>query len=372
MLDIEPWTQEQRPVHLLSAIESNRISATMALEWAELIRRTSGGEADLLTLGILRDGQPVGIAILLELKQFRGYRYLWRPVSRMIDRSPLLRLCFPDLNIGFLEVPIANYSGLFTTDGLDAAERDLILRKIAEFTRQRLKWHFLCIKENSPYPPPGPEDPFDRLNFLPNAILSIQHRRFEDFLAALPSKKRRKLLADRQAMARHGATLNLCRDPSGVSEELFELYQSTNRRKQRQRNYIPMPFAIDRDFFDSLSAFEALDSKALLIRVEGRLIAYCLLLQGGGTLYFRSVGLDYHWSLKTRAYFNLIYATIELAIQQGCERVDFGLTSYTFKKRMGCVLYPSRYRVAFHHPLLRALSRAFIFLLGRQFRSLEY
>ena len=104
-----------------------------------------------------------------------------------------------------------------------------------------------------------------------------------------------------------------------------------------------MPVEINQEFFSGLPLFSNLNPSVVLVKVDNVIIAYSLLLQSGSTIFFKAVGLDYDLSYKTKAYFNLYYATLEYASQQKCNKVDFGITSYHFKKWIGCELHPAIY-----------------------------
>ncbi len=369
MFELKPLTEESRA---LSECSSEFIDAESALCWARLLDATTSDEAGLILLGVYRQQSLVGVAMLFAMRRLKAYRYLWQPLVKLIDRSALLQRLFPELQVGFLEVPMANYSGLLTRPEITTLERSQMIGLVSDYCRQELKWHFLCVKQDTLGADGELDARFSTLDFLPNTRLALTQGDFNAFVEALPSKKRRKLRADQKLLAEHRAVVEVCPDPEAISDELYALYKTTNRKKQEQGDYIPTPVEIGQAFFAQLGQFPCLQAKAIVIRVDGRLIAYCLVMRGGSTLYFKSVGLDYQLSNPSHAYFNLIYAAVEYALQSGCARIDFGMTSYTFKKRIGCSLHSTRYQVAFYHPLLRLLRKLFIHLLERQFDSLEY
>jgi hypothetical protein len=355
-----------------TAFKSSYIDAMMGLNWARLIQQSAPAAADLVLFEIYQDQQLVGLAIVLELKNLKAYRYLWNPIAETIEKSKFLQKIFPCLQVGFLEVPIANYSGLFTASTLTVAQRAEVITLISDYCRQQFKWYFFCVKQDSLNDESKfLNSTFHKLHFLPNAILKLPYQHFNEFVAQLSSKKRRKLFADQKQLANYQGCIEICHEPARISDELYALYQKTNQNKQQQKNYIPTPVPITQAFFQQLAEFPQLQTKAITIRVEKCLIAYCLLMQNDNTLYFKSVGLEYELAVPAHAYFNLIYTAIEFAIQQGYQQIDFGMTSYTFKKRMGCTLHPTYYQVVFYHPLLRLLSKAFLYLLQRQFRTLD-
>lgn len=111
---------------------------------------------------------------------------------------------------------------------------------------------------------------------------------------------------------------------------------------------------------------EFTDLNVLCVKVGEVIIAYSLLLQGGNTLFFKAVGLDYELSYNTKAYFNLYYATLDYAAQQGCTQIDFGVTSYHFKQWLGCDLYPAAYLGGSTAPFISWLNRPLALFVERK------
>ncbi len=347
------------------------ISGNMALAWSSLIKESSDSDIELIFIKVLKTDEVIGVAILMLLKDLKIYTYLGHPLSRIIQQSTLLKSLFPKLAIGFLEIPISNYSGLLTRQKLTTDENQLIFTQISDYLHKTVKMHALCIKEDTITDKFINDGRFTALDFLPNTLLTIQHDSFEAYLKALSSKKRRRLLADKKRLTEAGSCVEICDYPSAISSELYALYKKTTDRKKQDDDYIQTPIVINEAFFANLSSYQDLNPHALIIRVNNKLIAYCLLMQNNETLYFKSVGLDYDKSYDTRAYFNLFYAAIEFAIEKGCKKIDFGMTSYCFKKRMSCKLFPCRYYVEFYPALLRYLRKIIVYLLGLKFGSLE-
>lgn len=370
ILQINEPTKEQLMDY--SRLSSSFISVPMALEWSQLIKQSTQTDMEIIVLEINNNNILIGVAIVTRLKKLRAYQYLWSPVAKAIHHSSLLQKFFPDLDIGFLEVPISNYSGLFTSAETTAEERNILFSELATYFKMNYPMHAFCIKEDAPIVQNSIPEEFSKLSFMPNTSLHLPDKSFADFLARLTSKKRRKLRADRKLLEKEGGTIELIDKPSLISDELYQLYQKTNLRKKMQDDYIPTPLSVDKDFFNNLSSFQLLNSKALVAKVNDEIIGYCLLMKDGDTLYFKSVGLDYDLSFKTHAYFNLFYSSIEYGIEHGCKRIDYGITSYCFKKRMGCELHDSYYLVIFYHSLLHRLGTLFIRLLDKKFSSLEF
>ncbi len=144
------------------------------------------------------------------------------------------------------------------------------------------------------------------------------YRSFDDFLAALSSRKRKAIRKERAEAVSAGISIERLTG-SDLTEAhwdaFFEFYTDTSSRKWGR------PY-LNRAFFSHLSA--ALAGRILLVvaRREGRLIAGALNLIGDDALYGRNWGaIEHHPCL----HFELCYyQAIEFAIERGLKRVEAG------------------------------------------------
>ena len=67
-----------------------------------------------------------------------------------------------------------------------------------------------------------------------NTDLILKQADFAGFVKALPSKKRRKLRVDQKALAQAGAYIEVCDDPSAISDDLYRLYKKTAEKKSQR------------------------------------------------------------------------------------------------------------------------------------------
>ncbi len=144
------------------------------------------------------------------------------------------------------------------------------------------------------------------------------YKNFDDFLAALASRKRKAIRKERAEALASGLVIE--RVTGGDLTEahwdaFFEFYTDTGSRKWGR------PY-LTRAFFSHLSA--ALADRILLVvaRRKGRLIAGALNLIGDDALYGRNWGaIEHHPCL----HFELCYyQAIEFAIERGLRRVEAG------------------------------------------------
>ncbi|NCV56001.1 MAG: GNAT family N-acetyltransferase, partial [Betaproteobacteria bacterium] len=90
-------------------------------------------------------------------------------------------------------------------------------------------------------------------------------------------------------------------------------------------------------YFQSTSSV----STYLLYFYEGQLIAFHQMITTGDTLYSQYLGMDYAVSHKLRVYFNLLIDCIDVGLERSKREIDFGITSYRYKKHIGCELQPT-------------------------------
>ena len=143
-------------------------------------------------------------------------------------------------------------------------------------------------------------------------------RSFEEFLAALSSRKRKAIRKERASVAEAGVTL---RALSGAEitakhwDAFFRFYISTSDRKWGS------PY-LTREFFDRLGA--AMGDKVVLVMAEqnGRPIAGALNLKGADTLYGRNWGCSA--DLPFLHFEACYYQAIDYALAHGLKRVEAG------------------------------------------------
>ena len=144
------------------------------------------------------------------------------------------------------------------------------------------------------------------------------YRDFDDFLAALASRKRKKVRRERRRVAEQGITLSRHRGDRMDARQwgiAHAFYADTFEKKWN----VPV---LSRAFFEEIATTMGDRIVVVFAHHHGREVAASILLQGGGCLYGRYWGCerDYH-SLHFEACY---YQGIEHAIEQGLERFEPG------------------------------------------------
>lgn len=144
------------------------------------------------------------------------------------------------------------------------------------------------------------------------------YQSFDDFLAALTSRKRKAVRKEREAALAEGLTIEILQGQDITEahwDAFFEFYQDTGARKWGT------PY-LTRAFFSQIS--ETMSEQIILFLAirEGKPIAGALNFQGKTTLYGRYWGAVEHHPFL---HFELCYyQAIDYAIAQGLSRVEAG------------------------------------------------
>lgn len=141
---------------------------------------------------------------------------------------------------------------------------------------------------------------------------------FDDFLAALTSRKRKAIRKERQALQEHGITFRALRGDAITEGHWRAFYRF-------YRNTVDNKFGgayLTQRFFPLLS--QRLGDQVVLMAAEqdGRLIAGALNLLGGDTLYGRNWGCDEDY--KFLHFEACYYQAIDFAIENGLKWVEAG------------------------------------------------
>ncbi len=144
------------------------------------------------------------------------------------------------------------------------------------------------------------------------------YRSFDDFLAALSSRKRKAIRKEREAVRREGLVIHQLSGPDLKPrhwDTFFAFYMDTGGRKWGS------PY-LTRPFFDILGSTMADKVVLVLAEADGRPVGGALNLKGDDTLYGRYWGcLESHAFLHFEACY---YQAIDYAISHGLARVEAG------------------------------------------------
>lgn len=194
-------------------------------------------------------------------------------------------------------------------------------------------------------PAPG----FIRVAGLPVAVLHLDG----DFWSTLHRHKKRN---DFTRKLKASAALRFEEHdglPSEYLERVHQLYLNT-------RSQSPIQFeCLSPAYFSSTSAL----SIYILAFLQERLVGFAQLLPKGNRVVGKYLGMDYTVSREHELYFALYLRAMDISARRGFKEIEFGETSYHFKKELGCELVETWVYYRHRNPLVHALLAHFAFLI---------
>lgn len=187
------------------------------------------------------------------------------------------------------------------------------------------------------------------------------YKDFDDFLAALTSKRRKEIRRERRSLDNSGLVIEILRGTEITPEHwavFYDFYCSTFERKWGAPR-------LTRDFFSHLTTSTTSEPLLILARIGGRHVAGAFAVIGSDTLYGR------HWGCNA-GYRNLhfelcYYQTIEFCIRHGLRHLDAGAQG-EYKISRGFVPVATR---SYHWLRDRRFHRAVADFLGHEHPLIE-
>ena len=173
-----------------------------------------------------------------------------------------------------------------------------------------------------------------------NSVLPLQWNSLEDYLNTLNSKTRLKFRNSLKLKEKFDIDVEWCRDYSGLADELARLWRKVNASAQEYSRE-----QLDAAFFRCCASGLTDNSEVLLLRRQGKLIAFMLNLFGEGDYIVLDWGVDYDFAdyRDANLYRAATILSLERAIALGKKRLELGITNYTPKMTLGATIEPLVY-----------------------------
>ena len=257
------------------------------------------------------------------------------PVSALLRRRPLL-IC---------RAPLANWTGLLLPDdpSLRSAARTALhaegLRLLEEARGSYLLFDFLDAPDLA-----WPADVTVTTVSDPGTRLDIRWKSFNEYLASTDKRGRQHFKRVQHEAGKLG--LQISEHPSVANvDEAMPLIRAVERKFHAASN----PWM--------RSLLENADQVCgiwLEVRLGERLVGCGLLLEDNGVLLAAALGLA---EGVQYAYFLLVYACLQIAIQRQVKTLRLGSGAYDVKRHLGCELETNNHTaVAAYSPMLRRLA----------------
>lgn len=169
---------------------------------------------------------------------------------------------------------------------------------------------------------------FSTIPGMPLPLLKVKSSHFPDFHGT----KRKHMKRDQKLSGKlHFREVN--HPASGADIPLDEIY----RLYLNSYDHSDLQFEkLNRDYF-----VNTLDiSRYLLAYLDGELVGFAQWLHKGGLICGKYLGMDYEKG-NGFLYPAMMRQMIKIAIRDGFDSIDFGVSGYAAKKRLGCQLAPT-------------------------------
>lgn len=298
---------------------------------------------------IFYDGErPVASAVIsaftVSLDLFLG-RTLQKLAALVRNRFP----SFLQIDVLFCGLPLSLAQCNLVISRFAPAQRVLeLLAAEMETIAREAGLRFLCVKEFKASELSKVQG-LEPLGFfcghsIPNMMLQLSWRSFDDYLGSLRHPYRRHILRSlaKIGMQRpqvHAFSPNMDSDPHlrlvlGGPELIspgcfFQLYRNVMARAKTRLE------TLNQEFFERLWLELGDDLRILAAIGGGKVLGAALLLKTETTLHFMLVGLPEPRESPHDIYFNLVYAICDQAMRQGCRQLNLGQTAYWKKQQIG-------------------------------------
>ena len=168
-----------------------------------------------------------------------------------------------------------------------------------------------------------------------------------DYLNSLNAKYRKAAWKTCDAIERFGAVVEPLRDLRAEQERLYDLYAQVERHAQvRFGVYSP-------SYLPALAEIVGPTRfRCSLIRKEGCVVGFSLVLKDGDNAVAHVVGFDYEANEQAPVYLRLLHQVIEDGLSLGCRVIHFGRTALEPKTRLGALPTDTEIWVKHSHPVI--------------------
>ena len=181
-----------------------------------------------------------------------------------------------------------------------------------------------------------------RIRGLPVPVVKLN----PDPMASMTSKQRNQISRKRRLSNNLRWEIVESLPPELVAP-VYALYlQTYERAKIKFEKLTP-------DYFVQTSAL----SEYILAFEGDHLLGFAQLISGDERMLFKYVGMDYPHAQTHGLYFGLLIRMVEHARASGLRELDFGVSSYDFKRKLGAKLQETSIYYRHANPLLNRLLR---------------
>lgn len=190
---------------------------------------------------------------------------------------------------------------------------------------------------------------FMRLDSLPTTFIDVRWNTFDEYLVSLRKKYRLFIKNDLKKLESRGLSTEISEDFGNYGSELWTLYMNVYKKAEVKFEQLTP------EFFEQVSKYLKGEARVLLIRQNGKIVAFELILEDDTLLRPMYLGIDYRSNPETHLYFNSIYQIIRHGIEKGKRSIELGQTSYYPKLKVGARVEPLYLYIKFSKPFVQRL-----------------
>lgn len=188
----------------------------------------------------------------------------------------------------------------------------------------------------------------NRVIGLPVPVLNVAPTYWADLKHKVRTDLKRKLKAS--ASLRFEEVTGL---PPALLPQVHALYRQTCDNSDIQFEQLPV------EYFQETAPL----SRYILCFDGDTLVGFHQLMGNDKLMYCKYIGMDYAKSHAHKLYFALMLRAIDICIRDGIAQLDFGVTSYAFKRYLGCDMVDTFNYFRHRNGLLNAILKRASFLL---------
>lgn len=192
-------------------------------------------------------------------------------------------------------------------------------------------------------------DGFIKLPSLPTSFVDISWSSFDEYLKSL--KKKYRLLAKNELAKLNTSRISIttCENFECYADELWTLYMNVYKKAEVKFEQLTP------DFFRNIALNLKGESRVILIKLDGKIVGFELIVEDEVTLRPLYLGIDYVANKNYSIYFNSIYQIIKHGIERKKKVIELGQTSYYPKLKVGARVEPLYLSLKFKSPVAQYL-----------------
>lgn len=250
--------------------------------------------------------------------------------------------------------PIALGNTLSFKDGLDRAGALRLIFQETEKLAKELRINFILFRdfydEEANFYSFLEGSGYAKIHNLPKAELKVRWKSFNDYLNAMRSNYRCKIIRNMEKCSKANISVQPLKDISSSARDLKRLYDNVSRQaKEIKREQL------SETFFRDIDRYFGEKAVMLAAKKDDKLIGFMLTFINDKEFIPGLLGLDYDYNREYYIYFNLFYKTIELSIERGADKIDMGITTLEPKKDMGSEVVTLNMYMKHFNPILNRI-----------------